>query len=117
MMNEIPAAGLREYALWLLRRLHRYRVTGDSMQPTLKPDTEILANPRAYRDTSPRQGDIVVAKHPYRTDIVIVKRVASVAEGGACRLRSDNPDAGTDSGAFGDVKPERILGRVTHRFD
>ena len=86
------------------------------MAPLLEPGEEVLVDPRAYRRTPPRPGDIVVARHPYRTDLLLVKRVANVLEDGTCVLEGDNRSESTDSRAFGSLPPERILGRVTSRF-
>lgn len=86
------------------------------MAPLLQPGDEILIDPRAYRRTPPRPGDIVVAQHPYRKDTRILKRVDAVLENGHCVLKGHNPLESTDSSAFGALPPERILGRVTSRF-
>jgi len=86
------------------------------MVPLLNPGDEILIDPRAFRHTPPRLGDIVVARHPFRTDLTLVKRVAAVREDGQCRLEGDNPSESTDSRSFGFVPAKHILGRVTSRF-
>ena len=86
------------------------------MVPLLKPGDEVLVDPRAYRRLPPRPGDIVVARHPYRTDLRLVKRVAEVLDNGHCLLQGDNPAESTDSRVYGPLPPERILGRVTSRF-
>jgi nickel-type superoxide dismutase maturation protease len=86
------------------------------MATLLEPGDEVLVDPRAYRQKPPRPGDLVVARHPYRTDLLLIKRVARVLENGYCALEGDNPAESTDSRAFGSLSPERILGRVTSRF-
>lgn len=86
------------------------------MAPLLEPGDEILADPRAYRRRPPGPGDIVVARHPFRSDLCLVKRVTSVRENGDCFLEGDNPMESTDSHGFGPLPPERIMGRVTSRF-
>ena len=86
------------------------------MAPLLEAGAEVLINPRAYLRTPPRPGDIVVAQHPYRADLLLVKRVAAVRENGHCLLEGNNLSASTDSRSFGPLPPERILGRVTSRF-
>lgn len=86
------------------------------MFPLLKAGDEILIDPNAYRHKLPQPGDIVVARHPYRTDVKLVKRVVSVFEDGRCQLRGDNASESAGSGSFGLVAVEQILGRVTRRF-
>ena len=86
------------------------------MQPTLPDGAIVLVDPRAYRAGPPQVGDIVVAWHPYRTDLRIVKRVTAVTADGRLHLRGDNPGASTDSDSFGPVRCDRVAGRVTARF-
>ncbi len=114
---EIPTAGLRAHVGWFLGRLRRYRIDGESMLPVLEPGVEVLVDRDAYRAASPAPGDIVAARHPYRRDVTIVKRVEALEPDGSCRLKGDNPDASTDSRCFGIVRADRVLGRVTYRFE
>jgi nickel-type superoxide dismutase maturation protease len=86
------------------------------MAPLLQAGDHVLVDWRAYRSRSPRPGDIIVAQHPYRRDLRIVKRVASVLDNGYCVLEGHNPIESTDSRAFGPLPPDKILGRVTSRF-
>jgi len=41
-----------------------YRISSDAMAPTLKVGDVIFADERAYKNASPRRGDIVVVKAP-----------------------------------------------------
>jgi len=116
MRDELKDNHLGELLLWLLRRRRRFRITGNSMRPLLKPGDEVLVNPGAYQQMPPTPGDIVVVQHPYRTDLRLVKRVAAVLADGSCVIYGDNPSESTDSRSFGAVVPEQILGRVTSRF-
>jgi len=116
MAGELEDSSVYDLLLWLLRLRRRFRVAGNSMMPLLKPGDELLIDPKAYRRKSPCPGDIVVARHPYRTDLKLVKRVISVFEDGRCYLRGDNPLESTDSDAFGSMPLELIIGRVTSRF-
>ena len=86
------------------------------MIPHLQPGDELLVNPRAYRRQSPQVGDVVVAHRPDRTEITIIKRVASVEQNGRLFLLGDNPTSSTDSRSFGFVPPENILGKATSKF-
>jgi len=116
MNDELQHINLREFLLWLLRFRRRYRISGNSMLPLLKPGDEVLINPRAYRRAQPQPGDIVVTRHPHRPKLRLIKRVVSVTAAGSCILEGDNPLESTDSRVFGPVTPGQILGRVTGRF-
>ena len=113
-MSELPDSSFKELLLWLLRRRQRFRVTGMSMVPLLKPGDEVLIDAKAYAQHPPCINDIIVAQHPYR-DIKLIKRVIT-SENGRYFLKGDNALESTDSRTFGAVKPEQILGRVTSRF-
>jgi len=110
--RRLTAAGPRELALWVFRGRRRVRVSGDSMAPTLLHGDEVLVDPRA----TPRAGDLALARHAYRSDLLLIKRVREVDSNGRYELRGDNPAASTDSRSFGALPRERILGRVTARF-
>ncbi len=86
------------------------------MVPILKPGDEVLADPFAYRRSHPQPGDIVIARHPLRSDVYLIKRVSAVLDDGRCHLDGDNPAESTDSRAFGMVAAEHLRGRVTSRF-
>ncbi|MBC6420511.1 MAG: nickel-type superoxide dismutase maturation protease [Hormoscilla sp. SP5CHS1] len=86
------------------------------MLPLLLPSDEVLVNPRAYRSRLPRPGEIVVACHPARPALRLIKRVAAVSGDRYCQLIGDNPAQSTDSRSFGAVSIDHILGRVTSVF-
>lgn len=112
MVHRWVGEGLVHLLLWLMGRRRRYRITGGSMRPILSPGDQILVDPLAYTETGPKVGDIVVARHLYRTDVWMVKRVVGVLDDGRCFLAGDNPDESTDSRLFGAVPRSLILGRV-----
>ena len=114
--DNLPEITLREFLLWLFRFRKRFRVTGPSMRPLLKPGDEVLVNPRAYRWAQPALGDIVVAQHPTQANLQLIKRVVLVLEDGRCILKGDNLAFSTDSRSFGAVPSRLILGRVICRF-
>ncbi|QQE66420.1 S26 family signal peptidase [Leptolyngbya sp. BL0902] len=104
-----------DVGLWILRRRQRFRITGDSMQPLLRPGEEVLIDPRAYRHHPPQLGDLVVAEHPQQPGFRLIKWVVAVEPQG-CFLQGINLAASTDSRSFGWVPPEGILGQVICRF-
>ncbi len=116
MTESLKDSTYTELLLWLLRKRKRFRVTGLSMMPMLKPGEEILVDFKAYQKSPPQVGDLVVAIHPNHPDLQIIKRVAFISEDGSCFLQGDNLTESTDSRAFGVVALEKILGKVTSRF-
>lgn len=53
----------------------RFRVEGDSMQPTLHPNEYVLIDKVSYMLGQPQRGDIIVFHYPYGTDRDFIKRV------------------------------------------
>lgn len=117
MSNELPNLSNREFFCWILRRRKRFRVTGISMQPLLQPGEEILINPYAYRKVLPQINHIVVAIHPYREGLEIIKRVTYIAEDRTFFLLGDNLAYSSDSRNFGTIPLKNIMGKVTSKFD
>lgn len=113
MGNDLADSNFKELLLWLLRLRRRFRVTGASMFPLLQPGDEVLLDTRAYRQQQPQLGDIVVAHHPTRVGVKVVKRVTAVHPSHTFQLQGDNPTASTD---FDRITADQIIGRVTSRF-
>ena len=98
--------------------LWRMAVAERSMEPALRPGDWLIVRRtiRPGRTLRPRPGQIVIARHPGRPGLLIVKRAARRERGGWW-LASDNPSAGAvDSAAFGAVPAELIEGRVLLRY-
>ena len=92
--------------------LTRVAVAERSMEPALHPGDWLLVR----RTPRIRAGQVVLARHPGRPDMLIVKRAARRADGGWW-LESDNPDVpAVDSRRFGAVPPALIEGRVLLRY-
>jgi nickel-type superoxide dismutase maturation protease len=90
----------------------RYRVEGDSMLPTLKHGEEVVVQPTETFQI----GDIVVANHPYKQSVTIIKRISEINEKGLF-LRGDNPSESTDSRSFGEVSVKNVLGKVVCKLN
>jgi nickel-type superoxide dismutase maturation protease len=112
----MPATDWRELVLWLLRQRRRVCVAGGSMLPLLPDGAEVLVDPSAYLDRSPSEGDVVVAYHPDRADMSIIKRIVAVLPNHTCILIGDNSAESIDSRQFGTIAINRIVGKVTSRF-
>jgi nickel-type superoxide dismutase maturation protease len=90
----------------------RVKVAERSMEPALRPGDWLLV----HRTRRIRAGQIVLARHPGRPEMLIVKRAARRV-GNSWWLESDNPDAGAvDSRRFGAVPGSLIEGRVLARY-
>ena len=92
--------------------LLRVAVEGPSMMPALRPGDWLLAR----RTTRIRAGQVVLAGHPQRPGLLLVKRVAWREDGGWW-LASDNAVPGAqDSAHFGPVPAESIVAVVLVRY-
>ncbi|MCX2924316.1 nickel-type superoxide dismutase maturation protease [Streptomyces sp. NEAU-W12] len=86
-------------------------VTGPSMVPTLHHGDRLLV----HYGAPVRPGCVVVLRHPFQQDLLVVKRAAERREGGWWVL-GDNRYAGGDSTDYGVVPDELVLGRVRLRY-
>lgn len=94
------------------RMLHRIAVIGSSMEPRLHSGDWLLY----LRTRRLRPGCIAVIRHPWRLDLVLVKRAVARNPDGSWWVLGDNPDASDDSRVFGAVPASGILGRVLLRY-
>ena len=98
--------------------LWRVAVAERSMEPALRPGDWLVVRRTMVpgRSLRVRAGQLVVARHPGRPGLLIVKRAARLDAGGWW-LASDNPAAGAvDSRAFGAIPGHLIEGRVLLRY-
>jgi nickel-type superoxide dismutase maturation protease len=86
-------------------------VTGPSMVPTLHHGDRLVVQYGARI----RPGDVVVLRHPFQQDLLVVKRAAERREGGWWVL-GDNAYAGGDSTDYGTVPEDLVLGKVRFRY-
>ena len=116
MTHTLPEANYREFLLWLIRQRKRFQVQGNSMLPLLKANEEILVASKAYINSLPSVGDIVVLEHPQNSQLIIVKRIAAIDCDNNCFLLGDNPNESSDSRHWGTIKSSDLIGKVTSRF-
>lgn len=113
MKNELRDAG-REDEITLNNGLREiFQVAGDSMFPALKEGDWVLVNPNAAFEI----GDIVVARHPFKKSVKIIKRIAEILSDEKYILLSDNPEDGTDSRSFGAISAKDILGKAEAKIN
>ena len=118
MNDELKTARLLDYILLLFKRRWRFRVTGASMSPTLEHGDWLIVDPGAYQNEPPQVGDVVVAQHPFQSDVKIVKRITAVIDPNKYHLQGDNPSSleSSDSRTFGPLPISHIQGQVTRRI-
>jgi len=86
-------------------------VTGPSMVPTLHHGDWLLVQYGARV----RPGDVVILRHPFQQDLLVVKRAAERRRGGWWVL-ADNTFAGGDSTDYGTVPEELVLATARVRY-
>ncbi|GJF19654.1 MULTISPECIES: nickel-type superoxide dismutase maturation protease [Streptomyces] len=86
-------------------------VTGPSMVPTLHHGDLLLV----HWGARVRPGDVVVLRHPFQQDLLVVKRAAE-RRGAGWWVLGDNAFAGGDSTDYGTVPEDLVLGRVRFRY-
>ena len=77
------------------------------MLPNLKDGDVVLVK----ASESYQIGDIVVANHPFKQSVVLIKRVREIDENDFF-LIGDNPSESTDSRTLGNILIKDILGIV-----
>lgn len=112
MHDDIPIAGILEKLRFYVGRLQGIVIEGDSMHPTLKPGDRVLVD----KDSAINVGDVVVAAHPFKSSVKIVKRVATIESGGRMLLFGDNQNESSDSRTFGSINRNDIMGKVVFRL-
>lgn len=112
MSEEIPIAGPRDWIKLIFRQAYGMRVEGDSMLPSLRSGDRVLIDPKA----SVKPGDVVLARHPYKSSVRILKRLTSIESDGRFCLSGDNPDDSADSRTFGSISDSDVLGKVIARL-
>lgn len=83
------------------------------MYPTLRDGDVVTVDRTAYVDLPPAVGDLVLARHPFKRDVLMVKRVHALTDEGRVDLRGDLPTESEDSRGFGALPMDHILGRVS----
>ena len=91
--------------------LFRVAVAERSMEPALRPGDWLLV----LRTGRAKPGQVVIARNPEKTSMLLVKRVGRRTPDGAYWVESDNPAArAVDSRRFGPIAG--LEGRVLFRY-
>ena len=94
--------------------LVKYKITGASMFPTLKPSQNILVNKLIFLFSKPKIGDIIALKDP-RTGKILIKRITA-SQNSKYYVIGDNKSASTDSRVFGWIGKKDIIGKVVYKL-
>ena len=81
------------------------------MQPVLSPGERVLFDRLAFDIRRPQPGDVVLARHPARPGLLMIKRVSECGAGGYLLL-GDNTSESTDSRALGLFRRRDIVARA-----
>lgn len=82
------------------------------MSPTLEDGTSVLIAPSKQFQAR----DIVLAHHPFKKSVKILKRIESITPDGNYFLAGDNAAESTDSRSFGAIQAKEIIGKVVCRL-
>ena len=94
-----------------LGRIGLAEVYNPSMQPTLRPGDQLVV----HYGAAARPGDVVVVRHPFQHDLLIVKRAVERRPGGWW-VMGDNPGVRNDSREFGAVPDDLLVARAWLRL-
>ncbi|GAA4674406.1 nickel-type superoxide dismutase maturation protease [Streptomyces chumphonensis] len=95
----------------MLGRIGLAEVFNPSMVPTLLPGDRLVLR----YGVPVRPGHVVVLRHPFQHDLLVVKRIVGRREGGWW-VRGDNPYVRNDSREFGAVPDELVVARAFVRL-
>ncbi|HEY2846331.1 MAG TPA: nickel-type superoxide dismutase maturation protease [Pyrinomonadaceae bacterium] len=110
--DRMREAGWKDRLLVILGSRWAVRVSGNSMRPALEDDDVVLVE----RAREIGVGDIVIAAHPFKQSVTVLKRVIRIGEDSRFELRGDDPDESSDSRSFGAIPREHIRGKVVCRL-
>lgn len=92
------------------RRIGMAEVYNPSMLPTLRPGDQLLL----HYGGRVQSGDVIVLRHPFQHDLLIVKRAVERRPAGWWVV-GDNPRVTNDSREFGVVPAELVVARALLR--
>lgn len=108
----VPRTGEGPRSRGPLRRIGLAQVYNPSMRPTLYPGDQLVV----HYGGRVRAGDVVVLRHPFRHDLLIVKRLVGRRGAAGWWVQGDNPAVRNDSREFGVVPDELVMARAWLRI-
>jgi len=94
----------------LLSPIFKYRIIGNSMNPTFSSNDIVLVNRLAYIFKQPKVGEIIACRDP-RDKKIVIKRITKI-ENTSYFVQGDNKNSSTDSRVFGTIRQRDIIGKV-----
>lgn len=91
-----------------------FLVKENSMAPSFQERDIVLVNRMSYLFSGPQVGHVVVARHPVKKGMMLLKRIVK-AENDRYWLEGDNTFESSDSRQFGWVERGLIEGKVIHK--
>jgi nickel-type superoxide dismutase maturation protease len=98
--------------LLVTKRGKRFRVEGNSMFPEFNDGDEVLV--KTYKSYNVK--DVVLAAHPFKKSVKIIKRIDQISDVGEFFLLGDNLNESTDSRTLGFFSHDQILGKVIKKL-
>lgn len=91
--------------------LSYFVVREKSMEPWVGEGDFVLGDRMSYLFFKPRVGHVVVARHPQKSNMLLLKRIVAAQEG-MYWIQGDNGSKSKDSRHFGWVGKEYIVGKA-----
>ena len=110
--TSVGDATWKDRIMFFLGRRTAFRVEGNSMNPTLSNGDVVLIE----SGVPVIPGDIVLANHPYKQSVKMLKRIEAIDGNERYTLIGDSPDESTDSRTFGTIAGKEIIGKVVGRL-
>lgn len=93
--------------------ISKFKITGHSMEPTLKQNELIIISSIPYLFKNPRINDIVAIKS--KENKIFIKRIKKITKNNYIVL-GDNKNDSFDSRNFGPIKKEEIIGKYIYKL-
>ena len=91
-----------------------FAVKEQSMEPSFKEGDFVMVDRMSYLFSRPKVGHVVIARHPQKPDMLLLKRIVEESRG-MYFIKGDNSLASTDSRHFGWLKKDLVIGKVIHK--